>query len=314
MIAQLRRLLRDKRGNVALMFAASLFPLAFLVGMAIDYTMASDRQAQLNGFADAATLAAVTPNMMAQSDTAAKTTATTTFDAQAQQLTSINYSPSNLTVNLSTTSGKRAATVTYTASSPTFFSALLGQNQFNLGGRSTATGGLPPNINFYLMLDSSPSMALAASSTGMQQLITATKNANGGSGCAFACYEYQPSVDNSSGKDNYSIARGLGLTLRIDLVTTATKNLTTTATMPDPGSGTTAKGDTPQEVLFIVTDGVEDACETLAMNPTTFTNCREQYYMNYINGSGNTYATPGGLDRCQTIKNRGIRIAVLYTT
>ena len=29
--------------------------------------------------------------------------------------------------------------------------------------------------------------------------------------------------------------------------------------MPDPGNGTTAQGDTPQEVLFIVTDGVEDA-------------------------------------------------------
>jgi hypothetical protein len=36
--------------------------------------------------------------------------------------------------------------------------------------------------------------------------------------------------------------------------------------------------------------------------------------MNYANASGNTYAAPGGADWCTTVKNRGIRIAVLYTT
>ena len=82
------------------MFAASLFPLSFLIGMGIDYTMASDRQAQLNGFADAAALAAVTPTMMAQADSVAKTAATSTFNAQAQQLNQITYTPSNLTVSV----------------------------------------------------------------------------------------------------------------------------------------------------------------------------------------------------------------------
>jgi hypothetical protein len=60
--------------------------------------------------------------------------------------------------------------------------------------------------------------------------------------------------------------------------------------MPNPGNGTNANGDTPQEVLFFVTDGVED--ETVAGN-------RQQSLM--------------GNARCTTIKNRGIRIAVLYT-
>jgi hypothetical protein len=72
--------------------------------------------------------------------------------------------------------------------------------------------------------------------------------------------------------------------------------------MPNPGSGTTAKGDTPQEVLFLVTDGVEDACETPTLNSYSGGGCREQYYMN------------ADSDWCSTIKNRGIRIAVLYTT
>jgi len=60
--------------------------------------------------------------------------------------------------------------------------------------------------------------------------------------------------------------------------------------MPNPGSGTNNKGDTPQEVVFLVTDGVED--ELVGSN-------RQQSVMNTA--------------WCTTIKNRGIRIAVLYT-
>jgi hypothetical protein len=67
------------------------------------------------------------------------------------------------------------------------------------------------------------------------------------------------------------------------------------AQMPDPGNGTNASGDKPQEVLFIVTDGMED--ESIA-GARTF----------LLNGSSvNT-------NWCTTIKNRKIRIAILYTT
>ncbi len=331
--AQLRRLLRDSRGNVAMMFAASLFPLAFLVGMAIDYTMASDRQAQLNGFADAAALAAVTPTMMAQSDAAAKTAATNTFNAQAQQLTQISYSPTNLNITVSTdNTGKRTATVAYTAGSPTFFSGLLGQSQINLGGSSTATGGLAPNIDFYLMLDDSPSMAVAATTSGISKLVSLTSSyPSSYRSCGFGCHELHPTT--GTGKDLYTLAHNNGIVLRMDLVTQAAQNLMTQASstmsttnaayrmaiysfdagfntiqsltsnmttaknsagtvalqevygqgyltstnynndtdtdfdnafskintiLPNPGSGTSAAGDTPQEVLFLVTDGAED--------------------------------------------------------
>jgi hypothetical protein len=61
--------------------------------------------------------------------------------------------------------------------------------------------------------------------------------------------------------------------------------------MPNPGNGTNAQGDTPQEVLFFVTDGVEDELSN---------GSRVQSLIN--------------TSLCDTIKNRGIRIAVLYTT
>ena len=48
------------------MTALLIFPLTFALGLAYDYTMASNRKDQINGMADAATLGAVTPDMMAQ--------------------------------------------------------------------------------------------------------------------------------------------------------------------------------------------------------------------------------------------------------
>jgi hypothetical protein len=61
--------------------------------------------------------------------------------------------------------------------------------------------------------------------------------------------------------------------------------------MPAPGNGTNSPSDSPQEVLFIVTDGLND------MTPTR------------------TYAPlDWNAAKCAAIKSRGIRIAVLYTT
>ncbi len=236
-----------------------------------------------------------------------------------------------------------------------------------------------------MLLDSSPSMGIAATQAGINTMVANTQSQcdsapSGGSncGCAFACHESHPTSEthcnsqncsqsgtgNPSGEDNYALARNLGVALRIDNVTTATQDLMTTAKstsalnsaayrvaiytfdvavttiqsltsnlttakssagnitmlevysnnnltstnsnsdtdtnydaamsgittlMPTPGNGTNATGDTPQEVLFLVTDGVED--ETVSGTRT--------YGMNTA--------------MCNTIKNRGIRIAVLYT-
>ncbi|HXW30167.1 MAG TPA: hypothetical protein VEK55_12460, partial [Xanthobacteraceae bacterium] len=59
--------------------------------------------------------------------------------------------------------------------------------------------------------------------------------------------------------------------------------------MPNPGTG--APTSTPQEVLFLVSDGVEDE-----------------------DVNGNRQQSVFNTNLCTTIKNRGIRIAVLYTT
>ena len=67
------------------------------------------------------------------------------------------------------------------------------------------------------------------------------------------------------------------------------------AIMPLPGTGTPAS--TPQEVLFIVTDGVDDEVSS---------SCSQSL-------DGNRCQQPFNTTWCTTIKNRGIQIAVLYT-
>ena len=68
---------------------------------------------------------------------------------------------------------------------------------------------------------------------------------------------------------------------------TAMTNISTT--MPAPGTG--MAGSTPQEVLFIVSDGVDDSKVAGARHQALF-----------------------DTSTCTTVKNKGIRIAVLYTT
>lgn len=389
MIAALLRFVRSTRGNVAIIFALSIVPLLYLTGMGVDYSSAALREAQLNAIADAASLAAVTPSMMASTDSASITAATNTFNAQASQLSGVNYTATNLSVSVSDSITTRTVTVTYSAASENFFPTILGTSTIALKGTSQAIGSVAPNINFYLLLDDSPSMAIPATQSGINTLVANTSSQGG---CAFACHESNPKADNLGNphnEDNYALAESLGLTLRIDNLRTAVENLTTTATtteqsysatykmavytfdsgfhtisaltsslstvdseaanialeevydnnnltssddnddedtnwdnamnsinsaMPNPGNGTNASGDTPQEVLFIVTDGVVD--EGVSSEPSlsssygSYTGSRQQSTVNPLSSSGSAPDT----NWCTTIKNRGIRIAVLYTT
>jgi Flp pilus assembly protein TadG len=378
-LTRLRRW-RDNGGGVAILTAILIVPLTFALGMAYDYTMASNRKDQIDGMADAAALGAVTPAMMAQSSTVAQARSKSLFTDQAATVSGATVLPADVNVTVTDTplgaTITRNVSLTYKAKSPNVFAGILGLPAFQIGGSSSATSGGAPNIDFYLLLDDSPSMEIGATQTDINTMVSHT-SAQGG--CAFGCHETNPSgtdnAGNPAGEDNYTLARNLGVTMRIDLVNTATQNLMTTAqstesqnhaayraaiytmdynfttlqtltsnlttaqtsaaniasptvynnncltksncnndedsaldvnlskantAMPDPGGGTNNAGDTPQEVLFIVSDGTVDT------GVTSSGNC------------GSTTRACAGIntlaDWCTTIKNRGIRIAFLYTT
>jgi Flp pilus assembly protein TadG len=372
-----RRFLRERTGNVAVTFALSLIPCVFLTGMALDFSSATQKRVILNAAADAAALAAVTPSMMGQSSSTAQTAALNVFNATASTVSGVtNASPS---VNIVSSNGglTRTVTVSYTANStnsfPNVLKLITGQSEASwpISGSSTSTSSTSPNINFYLLLDNSPSMNIAATTAGINTMVA---NTSAQGGCAFACHESNPSADNlgnPNGEDNYTLAQNLGVVTRIQnmaaataaLMTTAstteaannatykmaiytfnyqgtstvqslTSNLTTAATaasnidvlevydnncltasncnndtdtnfgsamtqingiMPTPGTG--AAGSTPEEVLFLVSDGVEDDNTGICLETLDGSRCQAPFDPTF----------------CTTVKSRGIRIAVLYT-
>ncbi|MGD0023349.1 MAG: pilus assembly protein TadG-related protein [Xanthobacteraceae bacterium] len=377
----MRRFFRDRRGNVAIIFALSLIPIIFLTGMALDFTAAAQKRMILNAAADAAALAAVTPAMMTQSNSAAVTAATNIFNAEAAGVTGIT----NLVLTIPTPNNSglvRTVTVSYTASSVNSFPNVLAlltktsETTWPISGSSTATSYSAPNINFYLLLDNSPSMDIAATTAGINTMVA---NTSAQGGCAFACHESHPAADdlgNPGGEDNYTLAKNLGVVTRIENMATATSALMSTASateqantatyamaiytfndnglntiyapsgkpssnltnagtaaagidvlevysnnyltssnnnndtdtnfetamtaintlMPNPGTG--ASNSTPQEVLFIVSDGVDDEVNSSSCSqPLDGTRCQQ----------------PFNTSMCTTVKNRGIMIAVLYT-
>jgi Flp pilus assembly protein TadG len=346
----LRRFFRDREANVAIVFALSLIPITLLTGMAMDFTSAEQKKAELDAAADAAAIAAVTPAMMAKADAQAVTAAQNMFNSKATNINGLNYSPSNLTVTVTDSGLNRTAIVSYTASSQNSFSGILKLAAWPISGSSQASSSVLPNIDFYLLLDNSPSMAIGATTADINTLVANTPDQ-----CGFGCHE-----SDTSPNDYYGLAKRLGVTLRIDKLRQATQNLMSTAQqsqqannnqyrmaiytfnigfntitsltsslstaqtqaanidvyevpyqnwsndaitnydnamsninsiMPNPGGGTNSKGDKPEEILFFVTDGVEDEM---------------------VNGSRQESLMDPGW--CTTIKSRGIRIAVLYTT
>ena len=400
------RLCRNRDGNVAMIFALSIIPIIFFAGMGLDFAAATQKRVKLNAAADAAALAAVAPGMMNQSDASAITAAQNMFTAQAATVPQLNIDPSQPTVTVTHTGLARNVNVTYTANSINAFPNVLGllnggtaQQYWPIGGSAQTSSTIPPNMNFYLLLDNSPSMALAATTAG---ITTMNNNTTAQGGCAFGCHETNPTSSDVAGNptvngkqiDNYTLAKNLGVTLRIQNVAAATSSLMTSAQqyqttnsqfnvaykmaiftfadagidpvfpagcstssctpsnnlsaagtaasavdvilvcsnnylgpyqngacqnnnsdqdtefdtamsqmntlMPNPGTG--AANSTPQEVLFIVTDGVEDkklsdTWQTICKETETGSRCQQEF----------------DTQLCTTIKNRGIFIAILYT-
>jgi Flp pilus assembly protein TadG len=388
-IKALKRLANDSQANVAMIFGLLLPATIFATGLAVDYTAAARKKVALDAAADAAALSAVTPAMLQQSDKAAVTTAQNMFNGQVAGISALDYNTGNLSVDSSTdaTTGIRTVTVNYTASSQNAFANIFalfagpGSNTstWPIAGTSTATARPAPNIDFYLLLDNSPSMNIAATTVGINTMVA---NTSAQGGCAFACHETNPAGDglgNPGGIDNYQLAQNLGVVTRMENLRTAVQQLTSFAqatetntnasyrmgiytfnytgatqvspltsnlssaatlagnidvmlmyqnncrtqnicdndvetnfetaaqginnTMPAPGTG--YSGSTPQEVLFLVSDGVDDI-------PVTGGQPSGQQVGQYC--CGNTrFMGMFNTSWCTTVKNRGIRIAVLYT-
>jgi Flp pilus assembly protein TadG len=197
-----RRFWGNRSGNVALITALLMIPITFAVGMAFDFTQAQARKDKLDGIADVAALGAVTPGSMTLDPNDAATQADTLFSGQAATVSGVlSAAPTATATDASGTSATtvtRTVVVNYVAQSQNVFAALLGMPTMTIKGTSTAKSSTAPNIDFYLLLDTSPSMEIAATSTGIAQMEASTQQESdigsppNGNGCAFGCHQSNP--------------------------------------------------------------------------------------------------------------------------
>lgn len=179
----IRRLGGDRRGNVLMLLGFSVIPLTLAAGISIDYARAARLQTKLNAAADAAALAAVTQQMMLNDNPTAKTAAENMFNVLRLNQPGLVWA-NNLTVTVTgnnAVTSTRTAVVTYTAQSTNAFAGLIGLSTVTIGGTSTASATAAPNIDFYLALDTSPSMALPTTTAGFSIMHASL-------GCSFACH------------------------------------------------------------------------------------------------------------------------------
>ena len=355
----------DQRGNIAVIFVIALLPVLSAIGCAIDYSRAAQIRSKLQAAADAASVGSIaktSPAFIAAGSMtvdgpipAGATDASNIFVGNMTGVT--GYTLNSVSPVVTKSGGTVTSVVQFSANIATMFLGVMGKSEINVTGTSTSTANMPLFIDFYLLLDNSPSMGVGATPADVATMVNNTSDK-----CAFACHDLNDS------NNYYKLAKTLGVTTRIDVLRTATQQLMDTAAATQtyssqfrmaiydfgasastqgvralfslsssltsaktaagsidlmtvsgqgqlndqdtgftailpainnvigaPGTGTAAA---PQKYLFFVSDGVADESNAGCLKPTTGGRCQ----------------SPINPALCTTLKNRGVKIAVLYTT
>jgi Putative Flp pilus-assembly TadE/G-like len=367
MLALLRRFAGSKSGNFSQIAALLTVPLVGAIGLAVDYSHALEVRNQLYEAADAAAVGSIADSSPAYDQTAlmeddgpvpaGEEDALNLFNANVSSAWAVEVSAVKAEVKKA--GADLTAKVSFTARIPMTFMRIFGYEYLDVQGEATSARRTAPFIDFYLLLDNTPSMGVGATTGDISRMVANTPDK-----CAFACH------DLSKANNYYTLAKQLDVAMRIDVVREATQQMMDTAvarrahanqfrmalytfgdaatnrqltklapltsdlkkvneaadavdlmTIPyqnfdsdqltdfdgtfaaldkeidKPGNGTSTKDR--QKVVFFVSDGVADSYKPADCSKlTTKGRCQE----------------PIDVDDCTRLKDRGIRIAVLYTT
>lgn len=219
---RLKTLLRDRSGNFGIMTALLAAPLIGGAGLAVDISYALDQRSALMGAADAAAIGVLSEKSKSVaaalamsgdgSVTVGQSDARKLFNAQ---MGNVQAHISNVDITITRSGKVLTSSLTFTAEVPTAFMRVLGRDSITISGTATGTYQTNAFIDFYMLLDNTPSMGLAATTADI-----ATMKRNTSDQCAFACHE-------TENPDNYyKLAKSLGVNMRIDVVRDATQAIT----------------------------------------------------------------------------------------
>ena len=239
MRASIARLISDRSGNFGMITALLAVPITGAAGLAIDLTHALSLRTQLYAAADAAAVGAISPGSPAVAEAMAMqgdgTVTVGSADGQkvflGQMSGELAGMPLDLEVTVSKTAGVIQSHVAFSAVMPTTFMKVLGRDSVAIGGTATARYQTPAFMDFYLLLDNTPSMGVAATPDDIAEMEFETRfgDENGQhTNCAFACHIVSESGEELA-SSYYNVARAKGITIRIDVVADATEALMETA-------------------------------------------------------------------------------------
>jgi len=366
-----QRLAGSRSGNFGTLTALLMVPLLGTIGMAVDFTRAFTVRSQLFEAADAAALGAVTEKSKGVA-AAVKMSgngqiAIAEEDGRqfflAQRPDTLRDIPVDVALTVTKKGSNLASYLEFTASVPTTFLKVIGKDSITVSGTASAVYQTESFVDFYMLLDNTPSMGVGATPADVDKLVAATPDQ-----CAFACHIVDNGVDDPN--SYYNLARKIGATIRIDVVAKATAALMDEAVASqkyasqfriaaytfgekaeDARLYTVSKLTADLNALKKATANIklmsipyqgydndqmtsfDDALTRIgneidAPGDGSSTSSREKIVFFVADGVGDSYKPkdctkklsddrcqePIDVRYCQALKDRGIRIAVLYTT
>ncbi len=227
MYVSLAQYFGDRSGNFATTTALLALPLLGTIGMAIDVGYAIEQRSALLAAADAAAIGALSTQsvgVLAAINTSENgTIAVAEKDArklfEGQLPSGMVTKVTDLSVDITKKDDTMNSVVTFKAQVPTSFLRLLNHDTIEVTGTATATYNTGTFMDFYMLLDNTPSMGVGATMADIDKMERNTSDK-----CAFACHE------EIKGYDYYDLAKDLGVAMRIDVVREAVQQLTYSAT------------------------------------------------------------------------------------
>ncbi|HVZ29110.1 MAG TPA: TadE/TadG family type IV pilus assembly protein, partial [Asticcacaulis sp.] len=200
---------RNHSGNVAMMMALCLPILLLVVGGAIDFGRAIELRGELQDAADVASLAAIAVNspgykagtsMMSDGPIAAGVAQAKAVFATDMR-THDELSGTTVNADVNKTNSVLKATVTVSSNYKPFMLGMMGMTSMPINVVSTSSSSVPPYIDFYLLLDNSPSMGVGATTADIDKMVANTPDK-----CAFACHQRDKPQGGPS-EDYYNLAK-----------------------------------------------------------------------------------------------------------
>ncbi|MEO1293391.1 MAG: TadE/TadG family type IV pilus assembly protein [Pseudomonadota bacterium] len=204
--------MRSRDGNMALMFAF-LFPALLLAGgSVVDYNRAVGMRDDLQSAADSASLALAAGQLLGDHLPDDKASAFVNANVAGQTgFTVVSVAAEQPEPG--------AAKVTVTGAQDNTFLRFLGMATTSITVVSETRYENPPDIDFTVFVDRSPSMLIGATPADIATIETINQDMGEGASCGFACHY--------DGRDSYTVTRTQGGATRLDAAKASVQRLFT---------------------------------------------------------------------------------------